>query len=78
MIVMRRTVAFTIITVFIFLACGAEAALVPVFLPKLQVTIWVNQDPGEPMRHYIYGTLKVFDENGNLLFHGNPEEYFER
>ncbi|GIV03116.1 MAG: hypothetical protein KatS3mg015_1946 [Fimbriimonadales bacterium] len=34
------------------------------------------------MRHYIYNTtngkLKVFDENGNLLFHGTPEEYFER
>jgi hypothetical protein len=69
MIVMRRTVAFTIITVLIFLACGAKAALVPVFLPK-------------SMRYYIYnttnGTLKVFDENGNLVFHGNPEEYFER
>ncbi|RMG24596.1 MAG: hypothetical protein D6724_05725 [Armatimonadetes bacterium] len=41
-----------------------------------------KHDPGEPMRHYIYNTtngkLKVFDENGNLLFHGTPEEYFER
>jgi hypothetical protein len=37
-------------------------------------------NPGERMRHYIYNTktgkLKVFDENGNLLFHGDPEVYF--
>lgn len=37
-------------------------------------------NPGEEMRHYIYNTktgkLKVFDENGTLLFHGDPEVYF--
>ncbi len=38
-----------------------------------------DRDPGERARHYIYNTktgkLKVYDENGNLLFFGDPDDY---
>ncbi|GIV03117.1 MAG: hypothetical protein KatS3mg015_1947 [Fimbriimonadales bacterium] len=41
--VMRQIRAFAIVILFGCLTSGARAALVPVFLPKSQVTIWVNQ-----------------------------------
>lgn len=37
-------------------------------------------DPGEQQRHYIYNTvtgiLKVFDQNGQLLYSGSPSGYW--